>query len=337
MSTWDRLSPKRQLEIALAVARRRGKRLQQAYPNVVSVGAGYRTRRQQDLPTDEVCLRFLVHRKWRSSKRRGDAIPRFVRTRVGIRGKTRVLDIPTDVTEFRFGEPQLALPLTAGITARHEGKARDHGSACCMVCNVASPAERYLLSCYHLFSPVMNELPGAIDCIDADGGAVIGPLLEIADPDGPRVALDAALASVTLPDVDRFSIWDRAPVTRATDAMLDALDAGASLFVSGRRLAPAVGDLPAAARHGPLPARFQSRFPNAIPFDYRRSSGRIFRFADTLQYIAAVRPGDSGAAVMDGLGTLYGMHFYGQGNVGFALSAPRLFDPDVFPFDIELC
>ena len=77
-----------------------------------------------------------------------------------------------------------------------------------MVCNAASPAERYLLSCYHVFSPSMNEHPGDIDCIDPAGPSVIGPLLEIADPDGPRIALDAALAAVTMPDVNRFSIWN---------------------------------------------------------------------------------------------------------------------------------
>jgi hypothetical protein len=30
------------------------------------------------------------------------------------------------------------------------------------------------------------------------------------------------------------------------------------------------------------------------------------------------------------------MHFYGRGPFGFALSAPRLFDPGVFSVDISL-
>ena len=83
-------------------------------------------------------------------------------------------------------------------------------------------------------------------------------------------------------------------------------------------------------------AEFIGIIPNAIPFNYQSTAGRVYYFSDTIQYKADVRPGDSGSALVDSVGMLYGMHFYGQGNVGYAMSAPRLFDQNMFSLDITL-
>jgi hypothetical protein len=336
MDIWSKLERTKQFQIALGLARRKGASLKAESPNVISVGAGFRSRTGAALPTDEVCLRILVRRKWKSARAGRGSIPRYVRTRVRIGRKTVAVSIPTDVSEFRGGAPHVGINLTAGITSRRSGKPLDYGSACCMVRNATSQGERYLLTCYHVFSPSLRDTPGGLDCVSSSGGRLIGPMLEIADPESTGTALDAALALVEDSALDSASTWGRVPVSRATDNDISLLPQEPDLFVYGRRVAPAVGNLPEVTRPGPLPAAFQSLFSDSIPFDYQQTAGRTLYFADTIEYVADVRPGDSGAAVMNSAGKLFGMHFYGQGNTGYAFSAPRLFDPDVFPFDIVL-
>lgn len=335
MDAWSNLARAKQFQIALGLARRRGASLKAQFPNVISVGAGFRSRADADLPLAEICLRILVRRKWKSARVRAGSIPSHVRTRAHIDGKLLTLLIPTDVSEFQGGSPHVAINLTAGITSRYNRNPLDHGSVCCMVRNAGVGGERYVLSCYHVFSQQLSELlrdsPPGIDCVSSSGGR-IGPMRSAANSQ----LLDAALATVESSALTSVTTWGRLPISRATDNDLDLLPLHSDLFVYGRRIAPAVGNLPETTRPGPLPAAFQSLYSDPIPFDYRRTAGRMFYFADTIEYVADVRPGDSGAALMSSAGMLFGMHFYGQGNVGYAFSAPRIFEPGVFPFDIVL-
>ena len=334
MSQWTKLSRKTQFRIAVEVARRRGASLARTFTNVICVGAGFRSRGGEESLFDEVCLRFLVKRKWKSRLETSNSIPKYIRAHIKVAGKQRQVLIPTDVSEFHGGAPHL--DLSGGITSRRDANPLEFGAGCCLVRNAFSRGERYLLSCYHVFSPSLSDAPPNIDCVISENGEPIGPMIEMADPESSSNALDAALALVEDVTVDNITAWGRMPTSRATDFDLFSLVKNYELFVHGRRIAPASAGFPAVTRTGPLPATFQSLFPTPLPFDYRQTAGKVFFFADTLQYIANVRPGDSGAAVMDSKGKLFGMHFYGQGNVGFAFSAPRLFDPGVFHFDITL-
>lgn len=327
MSQWSRLSRTTQFHIALAVARRRGRELMKRYPNVLGVGAGYRALSQTALPIQEVCLRFLVNRKWKRRISGAGSIPRRIRAQVSYRGRPVKVAIPTDVSEFRGGKPHADLDVTAGITSRKGGTQREYGSACCLVYNRSHAHERYILSCYHVFSPGLNEPPGTIDCIVSPSGPVVGSMLEMADPSRPVGAVDAALTLVKDASIDGLVSSGNAIRGCATDYDIANLPAQSQLYVYGRANA---------ARPGPLPGAFHSYFPNPLPFDYRSTAGKVLYFSDTLEYVASVKPGDSGAAVADANGTLYGMHFYGKDNIGYAFSAPRLFDPGVFPFSIEL-
>lgn len=340
MGLWSALSRQEQLRLALAVARRRGAALARAYPNVLGVGAGYRARRDAADPIDEVCLRFLVRRKWSGARGGAGAIPRRIRTTVTIDGRRRTLAIPTDVSAFDGGQPHatapLAVDLTAGITTRSQGQPVDFGSVCCLVRNAAVAGERYLLSCYHVFSPTLTATPFEADCVATASGRVLATLMEPADPLHPRHAIDAALALVDDPQVDRIAVWGRRPVARATAHDLLALRPDTPLTLAALRTAPDSTAGAAVVRPGPLRAVFQSLFPQPLPFDYRATAGRIFRFPNTVQYLAEVRPGDSGCALLDERGTLYGMHFYGQGRSGFAFAATSLFDDEAFPFEIVL-
>lgn len=337
MSNWSKYSRRTQFRIALDVARRRGVELTAAFPNVVGVGAGFRSKGGDESVYDEVCLRFLVQRKWKSRIAKAKAIPPSIRARVRVGKKLVWVSIPTDVSEFRGGKPHVALDLTGGITSRHLGQPLEFGSCCCLVKNRNSPGERFVLSCYHVFSRSLDDTPAGRDCIVWDTGTPIGPMLEAADPEATSNALDATIARITSATIDSVTTWSRAPISRATDFDIASLPKNAQLFVYGRRVAPPVNNLPALTRSTPVPAIFQSVFPHPLKFDYRAAAGKFLFFADTLQYVADVRPGDSGAAVMDTQGKLFGMHFYGQNNnIGYAFSAPRLFESGVFSFDITL-
>ncbi|MFN9212358.1 MAG: trypsin-like peptidase domain-containing protein [Betaproteobacteria bacterium] len=336
MSLWSALSRAEQWQLALAVAQRRGAELTRRYPNVVGVGAGYRSRREEAHPVDEICLRFMVRRKWTRAAAGRGTIPPHIRTTVNHGGRRRVVSIPTDVSVFAGGAPQATLDLTAGITTRRHGQPLDFGAACCLVRNAAHPGERYLLSCYHVFSTRLDAAPFDADCVDTATGRPLATRMEPADPQHPQRAVDAALALVDDPAVDGIAAWGRRPVARATTRDLLALRLDTPLVLTALRTAPRSSAGPAVVRPGPLRAVFQSLFPQPLPFDYRATAGRVFQFSNTVQYLADVRPGDSGSALLDDRGTLYGMHFWGRGREGFAFAATRLFDDGVFPFDIVL-
>lgn len=209
------------------------------------------------------------------------------------------------------------------------------GRRCCLVHNADIDGERYLLSCLHVFPARMRRPPpGGIDCV-ADDARAIGPLDDAASPTGPA-AVDAALVRIDDATVSDVSIWGLTPTRRATDFDIDELPGRGQLFVLGRLVAPAVGNLPAEVRKQPVPAFFRQIIPNPAPYDYTAAAGRVFDFADTIEYRANTRPGDSGAALVDTTGMIYGMHFFGRGEFGYAMAAPRLFDPGVFTVEIAL-
>lgn len=331
---WSQLGTVERFRIALSLARRRGRALTKAIDNVVSVGAGFRLRGSGNDLVDEVCLCFLVRRKWADGRNRAQKIPEFFITYAKVDGKRIRVHVPTDVSEFKGGAAQSLLNLTSGVMSRAAGNPMDLGSACCLVRNAALANERFLLSCYHVFARTLERPPQAgIDCVS--GATVIGSAIDAASPIG-SLALDAALVRVDDPAITMLSVWGLAPSRRATDFDIEQIADRGQLFVLGRQVAPAVAGLPEEMRTDPVPAFFRAIFPQPTEYDYRATAGRSFAFSGTLEYKAAVRPGDSGAALVDTHGMVYGMHFFGRDDFGYALSAPRIFDPGVFSIDIAL-
>jgi len=335
MSAWDHLDDAVRFQIALAVARRRGAEFC-GVGNVVSVGAGFRLRGQGHNLVPEVCLRFMVKRKWSDKRARPSKIPPVIRAYPLLDGRRRLVLIPTDVSEFSAGEPHAAVNLTAGITSRQGGVGLEYGAVCGLVRNVLQPSQRYLLSCYHVFSPrLLQPPPPELDCITSANDVRIGDVFSAAQAEGVN-GLDAALVLVDDAAMDSVSVWGRSIRSRATDFDVSVMHERGPFYVLGRQTAPQVGSLPTVTRDDALPVQFAGFFPRTLPFDYRATAGRTYDFAGTIQYVGDVRPVDSGSALIDGAGMLYGMHFYGEGTLGYALAAPRLFDPDVFSLNITL-
>ena len=335
MDHWFELGRAQQFGIALEVARRRGRKLC-VQAKAVSVGAGFRSQGSQSAIVDEVCIRFLVARKWADQRNRPRKVKDFVLAYPIIGGRRVRVRIPTDVSEFRGGRPHSNLNLTGGITSTVDGEPLDLGCACCVVRNASEQTERYLLSCYHVFAHrLIRPQDEGLGCTGSDDGTRLGDLFDTAKFTG-SLALDAALVRLSDGSVDSVSSWGVIATSRATDFDVGQLPARGPLFVMGRNVAPAIDGLPEVARQDAIAVQFQSVYPHPTSFDYSLTDGRTFEFSDTIEYQGAVRPGDSGAALLDSHGMLYGMHFYGQGDIGYALAAPRLFDPGIFSLGIEL-
>ena len=67
---WENLDRRDRFQIAMAVARRRGAGWVRAFDNVVSIGAGFRLAGEGEERVDEICLCFLVRRKWSTRRER---------------------------------------------------------------------------------------------------------------------------------------------------------------------------------------------------------------------------------------------------------------------------
>lgn len=333
--SWAELDAAERLAIALAVARRRGRAWVRQFDNVVSIAAGWRLRGPHNALVDDICICFLVRRKWSDRRQRPQKIPDFVTARPLVRGRRLQVRIPTDVSLFGGGQPHGLTNLSDGITARLNGQPLERGAACCLVQDAQDSNVRYLLSCNHVFSPgLARGVAAGSDCVAHDN-TPLGPQTDAASPDG-RDALDAALVRLDNPAVQDIALWGVAITGRATDFDLAQLPHRGPLRVLGRRLVPGPGNTVLAVRDRPVDASFRAVIATPTEFDYSATAGRNFVFTDVIQYIAETRPGDSGAPLVDLSGMVYGMHFYGEGGFGYAMAAPRLFRSGVFGRGIVL-
>jgi Trypsin-like peptidase domain len=327
---WARLSTAERLKIAIAVARRRGPELMHRYRGVLSVGAGFRLQNHQPV-ADHVCLRFLVKRKRRRPGKQN--IPSAIKTFILRRGKRTSVLIPTDVSELTDGRPHTNF--TEGIVSQSSGELVEYGAACCVVKDQASPNDKYLLTCYHVASPNMQVPSGPTYCLNCATNARIGTFQPAVNSPTPGDPLDAALFAIGS-NVPPVSVWGHVVTGKATDDDLMNLNTTTPLWILGRRqVALSAGDAGIAPRTSPASASFHTVWPSRS-YPYPDAGGASFTYADTIEYAASTYPGDSGAALIDGDGTLYGMHFFGDGVSGYALSAPRVFDSGVFPIDVLL-
>jgi len=322
---WQAIPVSERMKIALAIARRRGPDLRRRYPNVLSVGAGFRSRSRVAI-ADEVCLRYWVSRKLK--RWRPGLIPGEITAYVARRGRRSLVRIPTDVTEFRGGRPHR--DLTAGIVSKSGGKLIEYGSACCLVTRARTPRELYLLTCYHVMSPDMSVPTREVSCIDCSDNSQLGVLATLANTNTPGDPVDAELISIQ-PGLAPLAVWGRTAASKASDADLSTLTTATSVLLVRQHIPPSAGG--GTPRQGPIPATFQSILPTN---DFEYPGVGTYTFQDTIEYTADVHGGDSGSALIDCNGKLYGMHFYGMGDFGYALSAPRLFESGAFPIDIWL-
>jgi hypothetical protein len=156
------LSRRQQLRLVQELAATRRRELVLAHPGVLDVAPGYRLRGGRDgrRPDrlEEVCLGFIVDRKWPAAEppaAAGPPIPGHLLAFVS-RGRRRVLcAVPTDVRERSgYGQPVpkggVSPPPYAIVATNSSGQ----GEAGMATCVVSGPDRtNYLLGCRHVFTP----------------------------------------------------------------------------------------------------------------------------------------------------------------------------------------
>jgi hypothetical protein len=180
----------------------------------------------------------------------------------------------------------------------------------------------------------MGVPPDSVSCINSATNLPAGLFLPSNGPDPPGVPVDAVLVSLNS-NLAPLSVWGRSVTSKATTADIFGLKPSTPLWVLGRRDVPQQDDGTGGfSRTGPVAAHFQGILPQH-DFPYP-DAGTSFSFQDTIEYSADVHGGDSGSALIDSSGKLYGMHFFGTNEFGYALSAPTVFAHGVFSIDIGL-
>lgn len=306
--TWQELDERAQHKVLERLAKTRGARYRREFRELASVGFGYKQVRGEKLP--QLCFAFLVLRK----TKRATQLPKFIRAVVVHRGKKRHVDVPTDVEELGKAKPQVGANAASGIyvASQNHPQINATGALCCLV-RVEGRSELFALSCHHVLT-LSSKLPNgsvANDVLVADRAQHVpyGHLATYSPmkPNKPN-QIDAALAVV---NGDTHWVYNGASVATVEMGLVEPR--GCGIFTP----------------RGLEPATYIKTFYDVV-LKYPTMSP--VRIVAAYQFNASTLPGDSGSAVMDNDGTLYGMHFWGDPARSFSLAIPAgyLFQPAAF-------
>jgi len=332
-AAWENLPLEHRRRCAAELVLTRARELQLAYPDIIAIGHGFRTRgrertrglRKTVAPpgrvTDEPCVVLTVGRKWRRGivARRGREIPAFLWSYVEHEGRPVLCAVPTDVrcgTELKVtprlwvddngggGNGQSGLELIRVTDGVHTPQ---KGTFCCAVQRPDS-GEIFGLSCHHVLAmstkthPPGTPSPGQVTLRST--GARIGEidfawLGRLVRP-GIDLSFDAALCQV--------DAGARGPFRQACGAVRPTsvlppgpcpVDCTVMTAQNGRLRARLVMELSFFNGVGYFPSGDQPIQPRIAEFDI---VGGI-----------TTAGGDSGCAVLDSSGTmLVGMHIGGR-------------------------
>lgn len=323
---WASLPADIQFEVARSVARRRAREWKRTYPNLVSSGAGFKTKRGRR-HKQTICLRFLLSKKWK--KRRSGGVPCSIRATIVTKKGRRVVAIPTDVEILGKGR------LQGGLRASSPGGGTPEvmGAACCRVRSPQAPGQIFVLGCHHVLtrSLVMGGLEPSRDSeiqVRPDDGPErrMGRLFDFAalTPAPPRYGMDAALGVVE--DETGIRPWKLGEHPRSLSNGLN-IPHDYFIWTPGGRLG----------------GRFLSQQFD-VELKYGKNPGITVRINTVYETLAKTDRGDSGSPLIDVQGRLLAMHFYGtwreihgkDEQVSLAIPAYELFRPGVFKIPIEL-
>ena len=353
MGLWQELRTATQLRIVGEVARRRTKDFRARIPDLTGIGAGFRTVRTRHAPLyDEVCMRFTVSQKWLKDRpamrSKSPEIPKFIRAKVRLGQGLHWVNIPTDVSSYSQGRQHVAIDLTEGISIPLSATQVSYGSVGTLVENIASPSQKYLLTCRHVVVPTMRDVSPTRTCLDSSDDMEIG----VFNPSMHAMpGIDAALIDVTDSSVSQIEAWANSCTGVIGQVDLHEIASrNETLYVLGRSKRPAVDVDAAVSRGEPIAVTLLTPDLALRRFDYTGLVQHGYWFEDVIQYLCEedqpTRPGDSGAALVTASGQFVGMHFYGEREptgagtgryVGYAFSASALFgSPSPFPIDFSL-
>lgn len=333
---FSKLALTEQLRLAHEVVASRGAELRRAYPDILSLGFGLKTKRgprgARENLTRTPCVVFEVRRKLALEKRgRARRLPKELLTFVGPPEARRLCVVPTDVKETRsFGQPR---PKAKAGHARGFGIAVTLGdqlqdaASGALACPVRMPdGSLAAIGCRHVLSRSLLHHPDVV--ANARVSATVGPRVAL----GRTVAIRGRFASAPELSFD-------AQLVRVTDAA--ALDAACGpLQFSGHLRSPEELPLrffvPTPRLDGPgqrtiVEVEFRDWMqerPMAYPFP-----GAATMVAHALVFHGRTnRPlveGDSGSPAFTSSagGTLLGMYLGGDGENAYFIPAWQLFQP----------
>ncbi|MEO3429507.1 hypothetical protein AAFN88_11650 [Pelagibius sp. CAU 1746] len=323
------LDRKQQLQLANEIAETRGAELCRAYPNVIDVGAGFRTRRDKagtPRKRKDAAVVFYVSRKWaeeRGSKPE-DAIPRHLYTYVNVKRRRKLCAVPTDVADANDEGAAKVQANTRRVRVQpaplpHPGI----GTLTCLIRRSTLPRRVFAISCRHVLSLSADHhgrrfaiWPVGDAADDRPLGKTRNVLGELCN--GPEPSLDAQLCEVT-----------------AERAVLRRVFGG--LTLSGAVTSP--DDLPERAviltSHGRVKARGLRIAHRSLPYSHPSLKEVVHRKLIVTEFVGAgTERGDSGAALVT-LGEkplLVGMHIAASenGRFSYAIPAAHFLDPRLY-------
>ena len=335
------LSRTRKITLAHEVAVSRGPDLCAAYRNLLSVGSGFRRRRAglQGGPqrVAEVCVSFVVSRKWATAGRDGDrqALPRHLLAFATLHRRRVLCAVPTDVMALaHYGRPRPhegAANSPFGILV-DSPEASDFavGVVTCALTRPALPGRRWALSCRHVFSRTLldgrDDPPGLPVLLD-DGAQPV--LARTADARGelvdrPASSFDAQLAEVAAPALLQHALGGLS-YSAGGGYIRQPAEVGLGYWV-------ATGRADASGRRLLVWVDFHVTVANfEMPYDLPDGTRVMVRHDLVLHGVAEqpLGPGDSGAPavrVRSG-GSLVGMYIGGDGRNAYVIPAWQLFTP----------
>lgn len=337
------LSRPEQLRLAHEAATTRSAELRLAYPGLISVGSGFRTKRTaaggQPALTREPCVIFVVAKKWKTVGRPGDTrrLPTHLLAIAGPDKQRMLCAIPTDVRPLsQYGRPRPnaigdEVPMPFGVLVRRTGDmAFVRGVVTCGVQRPGLPDTIFAMSCRHVLSRSLR---------DSDGNRTGLPVL-LNRPDLPPVGATLAargdlLGSPGLSfDAQLAKLSDGAELKRAmfglkftaADAFLhDPSDVGFGFWI-------ATGRAEANGRRKFVWVDYSGTVED-FEMPYKLGNGSVVRVRHELVLHgisdSLLMDGDSGSPAVrnqDGR-QLMGMYLGGQGNEAFVLPAWQLMNP----------
>lgn len=216
-AVFRRLGRERQFLLVQKVVAERERALRLAYPAVLSVGFGFKTRGSEGRAERNLvrtpCVVFEVARKRKLLPTSRRLIPRFLLERVEEGGALRLCAVPTDVKpSIEFGAPvphlgdfPISFPHGIAVSGLHEGPDATAGAVACII-RRSSGNERYAVGCRHVLSRSLEDDPDIASGCDVNGATDEWPFvgrttaIRGAFEDAPKPSFDAQLMRVSQSD-----------------------------------------------------------------------------------------------------------------------------------------
>jgi hypothetical protein len=322
---WNALDDRSKEQLLIDVIRTRGHELQMAYPDIVAIGYGLRTRHpagRRRVRRPVFVLKFMVKRRWKRNSRLEDSVrrlPKFLLAHTHTKAGSDICAIPTDVDEhrtYRLCRPQAGPRIVA--VQSNAPSVTEWGSIACVVRIPGDSRNIYALGAAHVFDLMEHFWPAIPDQTtirDGDSNNAVARATDFAGPMRPAdhgLSFDAALALIS----DPSGIASLLGSLRPKSAISTPLE-----------LPPTYG---IATSHGLLSATKATNWMLTNDVLYYPVPGGdpiAIQHAALVESDAQVIPGDSGSPVISNDGAQFlGMNIYGGNGMSFMIPAYSLLD-----------